>query len=149
MKLRKWLPAALLLMTAILAIVYISSRDKVPEGTIAVEYEDQVSYVTTIDMDAVEIDTELTDAKGETYWLTAVGVELSEVLRKAGVDPATVDQVTVLASDEYSATVTGDEVRTNGKVCLLLAEDEAPELVVLGDPNRKRNVSNVERITVD
>ena len=45
--------------------------------------------------------------------------------------------------------MTGEELRTDGKVCLLLEGDEAPELVVLVDPNRKRNVSSVERITVD
>lgn len=149
MKLRKWLPLLLVIVTSLVAVIYISGRETVPEGTLAVDTKGETVYVSLAELTAEEISATLTDAKGEEHSLEAKGVWLSAVLEAAGVDMRAVSQVTVLASDEYSATVTGEELRTDGKVCLLLEGDEAPELVVLVDPNRKRNVSSVERITVD
>ena len=58
-------------------------------------------------------------------------------------------QVTVTADDEYSAVVTAEELAAPDKVYLIAQEEDGVQLVVFGDSNSKRNVSNVVRVTVE
>ena len=86
MKLRKWLPLLLMIVTALVAVIYISGRETVPEGTLAVDTKGETVYVSLAELTAEEISTTLTDAKGEEHSLEAKGVWLSAVLEAAGVD---------------------------------------------------------------
>ncbi len=57
-------------------------------------------------------------------------------------------KVSVVSDDSYSAELTADEVKEDGKVYLLNEEDSL-RLVVFGDENSKRSVSNVVQIVVE
>lgn len=78
--------------------------------------------------------------------MDAQGAPLSAVLEQAGITAYT--QVAVTADDEYSVTVTKEEAAAPGRVFLIIREGERPQLLVFGDANSKRNVSNVIRLTV-
>ena len=58
------------------------------------------------------------------------------------------DEISVVADDSYSASLTREEVEEDGKVYLLAQEEEELRLIVFGDENSKRNVSNVVQIVV-
>ena len=56
-------------------------------------------------------------------------------------------KVLVVADDAYSAEVTAEEIAAPGQVYLMRQEDGI-RLVVFGDSNSKRNVTNVVRLEV-
>jgi hypothetical protein len=70
------------------------------------------------------------------------------VLAAAGVDSQAVQNVEALADDEYSAQLTGDEIREPAKVYLAKEEDGSMKLIVFGDSNMKRNVRNIVKLVV-
>ena len=56
--------------------------------------------------------------------------------------------MTVVSDDSYTADLTAEEVAESGKAYLLL-EQPYLRLVVFGDQNSKRRVSNVVQIIVE
>ena len=61
---------------------------------------------------------------------------------------ASYSKVTVVSDDSYTADLTAEEVAESGKAYLLL-EQPYLRLVVFGDQNSKRSVSNVVQIIVE
>lgn len=57
-------------------------------------------------------------------------------------------KVTVVSDDAYSAELSAEEVSEAGKAYLLYEEEEL-RLVVFGDENSKRSVSNLVEIIVE
>lgn len=57
-------------------------------------------------------------------------------------------KVTVISDDSYAADLTAEDVKEDGKAYLMLDEEEI-RLIVFGDPNSKRSVSNVVQIIVE
>ena len=136
------------LCTVVVAAVHLCTRKDTPEGFIVIEAGDQEIQLSIAELDSRPIEGVLTDGKGEQHPFSAEGLLLAEVLQAAEVKLEQVASVTVLASDEYSAEVSGEEVLGDA-VNLILQEDSSVELVVLSDQNRKRNVSNVARLIVE
>ena len=62
MKLRKWLPLLLVIVTALVAVIYISGRETVPEGALAVDAGGETVYVSLSELTAEDISATLTDA---------------------------------------------------------------------------------------
>lgn len=88
----------------------------------------------------------LVNGKGEERAVDAQGILLRDVLAHAGV--TTQMEVTVIAEDEYSASVTEEEVGADDQVYLAVMDDGGVQLVVFGDSNSKRNVTGVVRLVV-
>ncbi len=133
---------------AVLAAVHILTREKVPEGAIAIHSGEKVFYADPSKLDLVPVQGIVINGKGQEIAVDEKGYELSAVLAAAKVDLKSINAVTVSASDEFSASLTGEEVNERGKA-YLVSEDGGLKLVVFGDTNMKRNVKNVEKITVE
>lgn len=88
------------------------------------------------------------DADGNTY----VGVPLADLLRDAGADPATVAEVTAVASDGFSAAydsamiLNPDTLVAYGTSEGDLSDDEQPYRMVLPDQPGRMNVRMLARI---
>ena len=110
---------ALLLVTVAAAVVHLTGRIAPAEGALYIEKNGKSTEVVISDL------------------------VLEQVEIPAGV------QATVTADDEYNATVTAEELAAPGKVYLMMQEEGGIQLVVFGDANSKRNVSNVKRVMVE
>ena len=140
--------AVLLIVTAAVAVWHLSTREQYEAGGLTVRFGGTETVLKADSLTKSEIRGETVNGKGETSAIDAQGVALSEVLKAAGADPAAVERIEVIASDEYRAEVTGDELREEGKVCLILQDGGGFQMIVFGDPNSKRNVRDLVAVEV-
>ena len=138
--------AALLAVTAVIAVVHSATRDKVPEGALLIEHAGRQSTVAVDELPLGPVRGTVVNGKGEERTVEADGILLAEVLRAADIADAA--SATVTADDEYSAQVTGEELAAPDKVYLIRQEDGGLQLIVFGDENSKRNVSGAVKVTV-
>ena len=127
---------ALLLLTAILAAVHLTTRTPETEGAVIVNGE--ALYVADFELQSVT--GSIINGRGEEKEIDAQGVPLLAV---CGGD---FDTVTVTASDEYHAEVSADEIQN---AYLIIRDDGTLQLIVFGDENNKRDVKNVVRIDTE
>lgn len=139
--------AVLVLLTAILAVIHLSTRDQVPEGSLAINYSGKVHYIDLGSQDLVEVNGTVINGKGEVKEVHEQGIAVSDMLRAAGIDPVAIESVTVTADDEFSAELSAEEINEDGKA-YLTDDGEAINLVVFGDSNSKRRIHNVVKIEV-
>ena len=139
--------AALVLLTAALAIIHLTTRDHVPEGSLAISYNGKVHYVETDSLDLIEVSGTVVNGKGEEKEVHEQGAAISDVLRIAGIDLEKIGGVTVTAADEFSAELSADEINEDGKA-YLTDDGESMTLIVFGDSNSKRRVHNVVKMNV-
>lgn len=136
----------LVVVTAGAAVWHNATRVTAPQGTLRVECGDTVTEISLDQLQLSPVQGTVVNGKGEERTIDDQGVLLSQVLEQAGVSDYA--QVEAVADDEYSATVTKDEIDQLDKVYLLVGEEDRPQLVVFGDENSKRNVSGVIRLVV-
>lgn len=137
--------AVLVLLTATLAVIHLNTREKVPEGSLAISYGGKVHYMDIDSQDLIEVSGTVVNGKGEEKEVHEQGIAVSDVLRAVEIDPATISGVTVTADDEFSAKLSADEINENGKA-YLTDDGEAMTLIVFGDSNSKRRIHNVVKI---
>lgn len=140
--------AALLAVTALCAFRHLTTRTEVALGTIIVSVGGSDRTIAFDNLTLHSVEGEIVNGKGETTPVNAVGVHLADALRNAQVDVGKLTALTIMASDEYRAVLTGDEVRDSDKAWLIFQEDGGLQLIVFGDPNSKRNVSDAVRMEV-
>lgn len=138
--------SVLVLLTAIAAAVHFATRTDVPEGTLRVEYGDKAMELDVSKLELVPVQGAVRNGRAEVLSVAGQGILLNRMLEQAGVGEYTA--VTVTADDEYSAVVTAAEAAEPDRVYLLIEEDGSLRLVVFGDENSKRNVSNVKLVSV-
>lgn len=137
----------LILVTAAVAAFYLTTRTAVPKGALRVELAGgQAEDLPLEELEMVLVQGTVVNGKGEERAIDAQGILLSDVLREAGVTEYSM--VTVTADDEYGVQVMAEEIAEPGKVCLVQQEAGGMQLIVFGDENSKRNVSNVVRLSV-
>ena len=139
--------AVLVLLTAVLAVVHLSTRDKVPEGSLMINYNGESRYIRVDELDLVEVSGTVVNGKGEEKEVREQGIAVSDVLIAAGIDPTAVSGVTVTAADGFAAELSGDEVNEAGKA-FLTDDGEEATLIVFGDSNSKRRVHNATKLDV-
>ena len=135
--------AALIALTAVLAIVHSNTRTEVPDGALLVSCGGEEKYVDLKSLDTVPVQGSVVNGKGEKSEIDTQGVPLADVIKSAGFDPNNAAAVKVTADDEFSAELSGDELNEAGKAYLVSEDDGSMRLVVFGDSNAKRNVRNV------
>ena len=141
------LVTVLIVLTAILAVIHLSSREEVPENTLQISVKGES---ITVDIEKLEYEQVIgvrVNGKGEEIPIDAPGISVNELLTQEKISDYS--KVTVVADDSYSAELTAEEVREDGKAFLLNEEEGSLRLVVLGDENSKRSVSNVVQIIVE
>lgn len=126
----------LVLLTAVLAAIHLTTRTPEAEGEFLLNGES----LKIADLELSPVQGSIVNGKGEEKQIDAQGISLSAV---CGDDFET---VTVTASDEYRAVVSIDEIQN---AYLILKDDGSLQLIVFGDENAKRDVKNVVRIDTE
>ena len=121
-----------MLVTAILALVHLTTRTPEVEGSILINGE----AVDIASLDLEQVTGTIVNGKGEEKQIDAQGINIAKLF------DSDYDSITITASDEYSAVVNADETDN----AYLILDDDNPGLVVFGDSNSKRCVRDVVRI---
>ena len=151
MKSKKMIPlilVVLICLTAVLAIIYNTTRDEIPEGALLIRYEDQKYYVRPDTLPLSEISGRIRNGKGEEMEIQTQGVPVSDVLKAAGIDCGAIQSATVSADDSYSADLSAEEINETGLVFLAGDGNGGMKLIVFGDSSSRRNVRDVVEIHV-
>ena len=137
---------ALVLITAVVAIFYLTTRPTASEGTLRIEQFGLVTELPLEQLEFIPVQGTVVNGKGEERTIDAQGVLLSEVLREAGISEFT--EVTVTADDAYKAVVTAEEIAALDRVYLIQQDEGGLRLIVFGDSSSKRSVSDVASLSV-
>ena len=136
----------LVVLTGVLAAVHLTTRDKVGENEVQLTYQDKTYSVEYKKLDLEQVTGTRVNGKGEEKKVEAAGILLRKLLEEKNIEEYS--QVTVVSDDSYSAKIAAEEIKEEEKAYLLLQEEEL-RLVVFGDENSKRSVSNVKQIIVE
>ena len=136
----------LVLITAIVAIFYLTTRPTASEGTLRIESGGQVIELPLERLTFASVHGTTVNGKGEERTIDAQGVLLDQVLREAGIEEFS--EVTVTADDAYNAVVTAEEIGKPDRVYLIQQNEGGLRLIVFGDSNSKRSVSDVASLSV-
>ena len=120
---------ALILLTAVLAAVHLTTRTPDAEGEIVINGKS----VKISELNIKKVTGSIVNGKGEITQIDSYGIALSDICSCS---------VTVTASDEYSAEIAADKLKN----AYLITDEDTLHLIVFGDENSKRNVKNVVRI---
>lgn len=140
--------AILLIITGIMTMIHLRTREEVPEGAIEVTSGEDTSIVDITELSYETVTGIRVNGKGEEIEVEASGILLKDVLEGVGVTKA--DKVSVLADDSYSAELTWEEIMEPSRAYLIQEEGETRlRLLVFGDKDSKRSVSNVAQIIIE
>ncbi len=144
-----WILAAVLLcVTAAAAVLHLTTRQKVPEGILLVQYGEKTIFVPVNDLELTEIRGTVINGKGEQQEVLAEGLSIADLLKAARIDTGAVASVSAVADDEFSAELQAEEINASDIAFLAREEDGTLRLIVFGDRDLKRNVRNVVRLEV-
>ena len=136
----------LIIITAIVAVFYLTTRPTASEGTLRIENGGQVIELPLERLTFASVHGTTVNGKGEERTIDAQGVLLFDVLREAGISEFA--EVIVTADDAYSAVVTAEETAEPDRVYLIQQDEGGLRLIVFGDSNSKRSVSDVASLSV-
>lgn len=142
---KKTMVGGILLALAVLVALtgwHFATRTQVTENSLRVEWNGSYVELAMEELELSDVAGSVVNGKGEEKKVAGQGVLLSQVLAAAKVEEFST--VTVTAGDAYSASLTQQEVAQPDKVYLLAEEDGSMRLIVFGDPNSKRRVSDVK-----
>ena len=145
MKLKIWI-AILVVLTVLFAMVHLNTREEVAENTLQLVMGDETIRIDISKLEFVQVSGVRVNGKGEEVSIEAPGILVKDVLEQENITEF--QKVTVMADDSYQAEVTAEEVFADDKVYFLY-EEESLRLIVFGDENSKRSVSNVVQITIE
>ena len=136
----------LVMITGIAAWFHLSSREEAAEGTLQITVSGNTQTIELAALDYAPVSGVRVNGKGETISVEGRGILVKDLLASTKI--ASCSKVTVVSDDSYTAELTAEEVAEDGKAWLLL-EQPYLRLVVFGDQNSKRSVSNVVQIIVE
>lgn len=136
----------LVMITGIAAWFHLTSREEVAAGTLQITVNGNTQTIELAALDYAPVSGVRVNGKGETISVEGRGILVKDLLASTKI--ASYSKVTVVSDDSYTAELTAEEVAEDGKAWLLL-EQPYLRLVVFGDQNSKRSVSNVVQIIVE
>ena len=136
----------LVMLTGIAAWFHLSSREEVPEGTVQITAEGGTQRVKLSTLKYEPVSGIRVNGKGESIPVEGEGISVKDLLVSLKI--SLFSKITVVSDDSYSAELTAEEAAEEGKAYLLLDGDYL-RLVVFGDQNSKRSVSNVVQLIVE
>lgn len=143
----KILVIALVILTIIAALLHLNTRKVVAEGTLLISAGGETITVDISKFEYEQVTGTRVNGKGEEHTVDAPGISLKNVLARENIQDYT--KVTVMADDSYSAEILKEEIEDGSKVFLIVEEEKKLRLVVFGDTNSKRSVSDVAQIVVE
>ncbi|MBP5309510.1 MAG: hypothetical protein J6W58_10535 [Lachnospiraceae bacterium] len=140
----------LLIITAIIAAIYLLGRNYVPKGKVSIVFNEKSVSVDPFKAASVNVNGTTVNGKGKEKEISTTGVTLLSVIQMAGVSDSDFSKALVVSSDEYSAELTSAEILDPDIAFLIKSanddDTESIKLIVFGDSDSKRQVKNVERI---
>jgi hypothetical protein len=136
----------LIALTLLAAVLHLTTREEVPEHAVKVTTSEKETLLDIMSLEYTTVTGVRVNGKGEEIPVEGEGISMKELLEEMGITKYTT--VTVVSNDSYSAKMNREEILEEDKVFLLL-EDNSLRLIVFGDSNSKRNVSNVVQIQVE
>ena len=133
----------LLILAAAFAVLHLSSRETVAENSVQLSADGKIHEISLSDLSLTAISGVRVNGKGEQIPVDGMGISLTDLLKKYNV--SAYSKVTVVSDDSYSAEVSADEAENAN----FLVEDGQLRLVVFGDSDSKRSVSNVKQIAAN
>ena len=133
----------LLILAAAFAVLHLSSRETVAENSVQLSADGKIHEISLSDLSLTAISGVRVNGKGEQIPVDGMGLSLTDLLKKYNV--SAYSKVTVVSDDSYSAEVSADEAENAN----FLVEDGQLRLVVFGDNDSKRSVSNVKQIAAN
>lgn len=135
----------LVVLTGIAAIVHLTTREAVPEHSVAITYEGETICVDLDELAYRQVSGVRINGKGEEKPVEGQGILLKDMLEALQI--LNYESISIASDDSYTAEVNLAEVQAEDKVYLMYEEKEL-RLVVFGDTDSKRSVSNVVKIDV-
>ncbi len=140
----------LLVITCIASVIYLRSRNEVPKGDLAVVFEDKTVLIDPFGGSLVPVRGVTVNAKGQEKDVDETGIALKDAISKSGLGGSGFTKARVVASDEYSAVISFDEINEEGRAYLAKQQEDdgstSARLCVFGDSDSKRQIKNVVRI---
>ena len=136
----------LLAAATVFGVLHFSKTEKIEEGAVSLYYHGKKESIMISGLSLEPVEGIRVNGKGEEIKIEGEGILLSKLLSDYKVEEYVTVKLT--ASDSYSASVTKEEITETQKV-YLLREEEGLRLVVFGDPDSKRSVSEIVQISVE
>lgn len=141
-----FLIVALAVLTGIAALFHFNTRNEVSEGTVELIYQEENYVLNLEELEYEQVSGVRINGKGEEKPVEGQGISLKEVLDMYEITDYS--KVTITSDDSYSAEVSVDEILELDKV-ILMYEEQQLRLIVFGDTNSKRSVTNVVQIVAE
>lgn len=136
-----------IILTVIAAILHLNTRHAVAEGSLRLVSGEKEVILDISKFEYKQVTGVRVNGKGEEIPIDAPGVSLMDVVSYS--EPANYEKVTVVSDDSYYAELSAEEVKDDSRAFLILDDEKKLRLVVFGDANSKRSVTNVVQITVE
>ena len=133
--------------TVLAAVVHLTGRISPAEGALYIEKDGRSTEISISDLAMEPVRGTVGNGRGESRAIDGQGILFSALLERAEMRADV--QITVTADDEYSAVVTAEDLAAPDKAYLIAQTEGGVQLVVFGDADSRRNVSNVVRVTVE
>lgn len=140
------LMSILIVLTVIFAFWHLSTREEIPENALSISYKEETYLVDIDKLELKQVTGTRVNGKGEEKTVDALGIALKDILMAENI--IDYSSVKVVAEDSYTAQLTADEVKELNKV-YMISEDNELRLIVFGDTNSKRSVSDIAQVIVE
>jgi len=149
--------AALLLLTAVVAVIHLGNQKDVK--CLLINYAGEEIAVSFEDLNKQEFSGELIDGKGDVTSHVYTGVLLKDLLAEKGIELSTVSGLKITSADNYSVEFGKDEVLAEDRLYAATVADgkaiegidpgtEGVQIIIFGDENSRRCVRFASIITV-
>ena len=143
-----WIIGLLFLITAVVACIYFATREEVPENMLQVIAGEKTEIVDLAKLDYQDVKGKRVNGKGEEKEVRAQGVLVKKILEELEITEF--ESISIVADDAYHVEVSRDEINDETKVYFIREEgEERLRLIVFGDKDSKRSVSNIAQIFVN
>lgn len=137
----------LAVITVIATVIHLNTRDAVAEGSLRLSAGEKEITLDISKFVYESVTGVRVNGKGEEIPVKGSGVAVKDVLAQAQITEY--ERVKVISDDSYQAEISAEEVEDGTKAFLILDDEKKLRLVVFGDTNSKRSVSNVAQIVVE
>lgn len=134
----------MVVLAIVAAVFYFEQREEVMEGALRVTSGTNTVMLNPSKFERTQVSGIRVNGKGEEIPVNGLGIAIKDVLAQAQI--ADYEFVKVISDDSYTAELSAEEVKDGTKAFLLFDEENELRLVVFGDTNSKRSVSNVVEI---
>lgn len=136
----------LVIVVAIAALAHLRTRQQIPEDTLLIMEGEKEIHVDIDDLTFETVTGIRVNGKGEEIPVEAPGISIKDILTEVNVTEF--EEIIIESDDSYQARVSKDETEEGGKA-YLLRDERKLRLIVFGDENSKRSVSNVVKMIVE